>query len=65
MLGGDASLGERVALGRWAGDDEDRLAIVARIACTDAGWPRPLSASSRYDDPVSRTTRYVGLALIV
>jgi|HubBroStandDraft_4_1064222.scaffolds.fasta_scaffold55583_1 transmembrane sensor len=44
MLGGDASLGERVALGRWAGDDEDRLAIVARIESAAEGLRQP-----RYD----------------
>ncbi len=44
MLAGDASLGERVALGRWAGDDEDRLAIVARIESAADALHQP-----RYD----------------
>jgi transmembrane sensor len=44
ILAGDASPGERVALDRWAGSDEDRRAMVARVTAAADGLRRP-----RYD----------------
>jgi transmembrane sensor len=44
ILAGEATLGERVALDRWAGSDEDRRVIVARVTGAAGGLRRP-----RYD----------------
>jgi transmembrane sensor len=57
ILAGDASDGERVALDRWAGADEDRRALVARVTEAAGGLRRPRYDADQAWAAVSRQIR--------
>jgi transmembrane sensor len=68
ILAGEASPGERVALGRWAGTDERRRAIVARVVAAADGLRRPrynadqawLAISRQMHTPAAHATPRAG-----